>query len=386
MRNSESKVDCYLKTRRHTVSTTDLLDFFGCLRSRLGITRISTNNLLVIAPCPIRGLPSQGYAIAERLRQSGVCIRLLSRANSSWGRFLDIVFRGFLLTPLHQRVLTNVYGCRGFLYETATILYARLWRRRSVALLHNGEMPTFVARWPRWTRFVLSQPDLVLTPHNYLRDALSALGIRIHGTIPNFIDIEKYPFRERSLLTPRFLYLRGMHAYYNPEMALKAFAIVQQKYPDSILTMAGAEGNHSAHCRALARHLGLRNVNFVGQVSKEEIPVLAEKHDIHLHTNRIDNMPVSIIEMWACGLPIVATHVGGLPYLIRHRLDGILVPSEDAEAMAQGCLELLTQADLARALSRNGRIRAREFCWDRIQSAWNQALLLDGEQEKDLPV
>jgi glycosyltransferase involved in cell wall biosynthesis len=108
----------------------------------------------------------------------------------------------------------------------------------------------------------------------------------------------------------------------------------------------------------------------MGLVRREEIPRLAMQHDIHLHTNRVDNMPVSVLEMWACGLPIVGTRVGGVPYLIRDRHDGLLVPSEDYQAMAAACLELLTNAELARTLSRNGRARAEALTWEQVQSSW----------------
>src|SRR5438445_6491564 len=290
-------------------------------------------SVLVITPCSRNGLPSQGFFIAEELRNAGVQIQVLTDAESRLRRLLDVIFRGFWLVPQHDRVFVNVYGQRAFTYESFAILYARLWRKRVVALIHNGRLAEFIRRWPRWTSLVLSQADLVLVPHRFLQEQLTGLGLRIDGAIPNFVDLKRYTFRERSILAPRFLYLRGMYPYYNPEMAIRAFGIIQHRYPESLLTMAGEEGKESARCRALVRDLNLRNVQFVGLVPKEQIPVLADKHDIYLHTNRVENMPVTIIEMWACGLPIVGTDVGGMPYLVRNRIDGILVKSEDHQSM-----------------------------------------------------
>jgi glycosyltransferase involved in cell wall biosynthesis len=315
--------------------------------------------------------------IAQRLRQAGVRISILSRAKSSLGRLLDIGLRGFCIMPFYDVAFINVYGSRAFVYEAAAILYARVWQKRSVLFIRGGWMPEFIRRWPRWTHFVLSKATLILVPHGFLHAALCAEGFHVDGIIPNFIDLEKYPFQERSQLAPRFLYLRGMHAIYNPAMALRAFALIQQQYPEASLTMAGRESSDSDLCRALARDLRLRNVHFIGQVPKEAIPVLAEQHDIHLHTNRVENMPVSIIEMWACGLPIVGTSVGGMPYLIRHRVDGILVASNDYQAMADACFELLAESEFARILSRNGRARAQELTWESIRPAWSKALELD---------
>jgi glycosyltransferase involved in cell wall biosynthesis len=279
--------------------------------------------------------------------------------------------------PCHDVALVNVYGSRAFVYESAAILYARLWHKRSVVFIRGGWMPAFIRKWPRWTRFVLSQATVLLVPHGFLFAELSALGLQVDDIIPNFIDLEKYPFRERSQLAPRFLYLRGMNAIYNPAMALRAFALIQQQYPEAMLTMAGREDTDSALCRELVRDLHLRHVHFIGQVPKADIPALAEQHDIHLHTNRVENMPVSILEMWACGVPVVGTNVGGMPYLVRHRVDGILVASDDHQAMADACFELLAESAFARALSRNGRARAQELTWESIGPAWAKVLELD---------
>jgi glycosyltransferase involved in cell wall biosynthesis len=340
------------------------------------------NSVLVITPCSPFALPTQGLFIAEGLRRAGIRVGTLSQARSGLGRLLDVSFRCPWLVPRYDSALVNIYGERAFVYESLAIIVARLWEKRVVVLIHNGRMAEFVRRWPRWTRFVLSRADLVLVPHGFLQKQLSSLGLRVDDTIPNFIDLKRYKFRERSNLAPRFLYLRGMYPYYNPEMAIRAFKLVQEEHPDATLTMAGEEGKESAVCRSLACNFKLQNVSFVGLVSNNEIPNLADRHDIHLHTSRVDNMPVTIIEMWACGLPVVGTDVGGMPYLVRNGIDGILVKSEDHRAMAGACLDLLSNHVLAGMLSRNGRARAEELTWEKIKPMWEGALLLSGDCEK----
>ncbi len=341
-------------------------------------------SLLVVTHCSPRGLPQQGSIVGEGLRQSGAHVRVLGRANSGWGRLLEIIFYSLFLVPRYDVVLVDVFGLRAFVYESVAILYACLWKKRIVAVLHNGSMREFVERWPRWTRFILAQPELVLTPHRFLQDQLSGLGLRVDGSIPNFVKLENYPFRERTVLLPKFLFLRGMHPFYNAPMALRAFALIQEKYPGASLTMAGKEDEDSEYCRSLVQSLNLRNVRFLGIVPKDQIPALADKYDIYLHTNRVDNMPITVIEMWASGLPIVGTHVGGVPYLIRNGADGILVESEDYQAMADACFELLSNSELAKTLSRNGRARAKELTWERIKPMWENALMLGRTEPSEL--
>lgn len=331
-------------------------------------------SVLVITPCVHNGLPTQGSLIAERLSEAGVQVGLLTRAKSRLGRLLDVACRAFWLSARYDTVLVDVFGERAFVYESLAILYARFWKKRLVVVLRNGMLPDFVNRWPRWTRFILSKPALLCAPHGFLQERLSTVSIRVDGVIPNFVDLEKYPYRRRGSLAPKFLYLRGMYPIYNPEMALRAFALIQQVYPQASISMAGREGPESERCRRLASDLGLRHVQFLGMVAKGEIPVLANQHDIHLHTNRLENMPVTVIEMWACGLPIVGTDVGGMPYLVRNGVDAILVPSEDYQAMAAACLKILSDSHFAERLSLEGRSRAEGLAWDRVKPIWEHAL------------
>jgi glycosyltransferase involved in cell wall biosynthesis len=115
----------------------------------------------------------------------------------------------------------------------------------------------------------------------------------------------------------------------------------------------------------------------LGTVSKKDIPELMNAHDIYIQTNRVDNMPVSLLEAWASGLSVIATNVGGIPYLIQDGVNGILVESEDYEAMARRCLGLLNDPEKARSMAKNGRLRAQELTWKNVSSAWKKVLDLE---------
>jgi L-malate glycosyltransferase len=344
----------------------------------LVLERTSLPRVLVITPCSSRLILTQGARLASHLQLTGFPITVLSRARSGWGRLVDVTVRGSMLAGSHDVILVNVYAHRAFVYESAAILAAWCWNKPCVVLLHNGDMPNFVTKWRRFSRWVLSFPNVVLVPHAFLAETLTARGFRVDGIVPNFIDLASFTFRERAALRPRFVYLRGMYSYCNPCMVIRALDIIQRRYPDASLTLVGPEGEHSRSSRELVRSLGLQHVQFRGQLPHPEIPGLAADHDIHLHANRVDNMPVSIIEMWACGLPTVGTRVGGMPYLMRDGEDGMLVASDDHQAMAAACLKLLEDAEVARTLSRNGRARAETFTWEQVRPLWINILRGEG--------
>jgi glycosyltransferase involved in cell wall biosynthesis len=333
--------------------------------------------LLVVTTCSPGTLPTQGLLIAQRFGAAGIATSVITKARTGWGRTLDVVVEGFWKTARHDVVLVDLFGNRSFFRESVAILYGRVLRKRVVAMIRGGWFGESVARWPRWTRYVLGRADAVLTPHAYLFERLSALGVRVSGTIPNSIDLEQYTFRRRTSFGPRFLFLRGTHPQYNPMMTLRAFELIQRRYPDAQLTMGGPEYDGSRPCREYVNAVGIKNVVFVGRVPKSEISGIAEAHDVYVQSNRIENMPVTVLEMWACGLPVVATDIGGTPYLVRNGIDGLLVPSDDHTAMAAACLDLLDEPEKGRILAANGRERVEDFSWKRVEPRWRHILELD---------
>jgi len=316
-----------------------------------------TKRILISTHLNSTGVPPQVLLVQQMLSREGYPTALIGKGKTGIGRLIDVAWRGPFEMLRSEVILVDVFGGRAFIYEALAIFYGKIFGRRVVAMLRGGWMPDFVKSWPWLSLWVLKRADHLVCPHAFLLERFKDSDLGINQTIPNFIDQEKYHYRERKPLRPRFLYLRGTHQIYNPEMCLRAFALVQSRYLNASLTIAGSGSTKS--CEALAFELNLRNVSFVGLVSKDQVPILADQHDIYLQSNRVENMPVTILEMWASGLPVVGTSVGGMPYLVHHEENGLLVPSEDHEALASACCRLLEDKDDQRALTPKGSTRAK---------------------------
>jgi glycosyltransferase involved in cell wall biosynthesis len=127
--------------------------------------------------------------------------------------------------------------------------------------------------------------------------------------------------------------------------------------------------------RRTAEELGIsERIETPGGVPKQDVPVWLNRGDVFLNTTNVDNTPVSVIEAQACGLCVVSTNVGGLPYLLDHEQDALLVPPNDAEAMAEAVRMVLREPELAGRLSRAGRAKVEEFDWSVVLPRW-EALL-----------
>ena len=111
-----------------------------------------------------------------------------------------------------------------------------------------------------------------------------------------------------------------------------------------------------------------------GGVPKADVPAWLSQGDIFLNTTNADNTPVSVLEALACGLCVVSTNVGGIPYLLEHEEDALLVPPNDLEAMAAAVRRVLTEPGLAERLSRNARKKAKGFDWSVVLPQWEELL------------
>ena len=316
--------------------------------------------------------PSQSMLIARKLSKAGAEIVIVGCGDTGLARLLDTALRGLIETIRSDTVVVDVFGHRAFVYEALSILYGRLLGRRVVAVLRGGWLGDLARKHPRLVRGILSLPHTRIAPHQYLVDELRGMEIPVERLIPNFIEPESYGYRERFQPQPRFLFLRGTHAIYNPELCLCAFARVQRRFPDASLTLAG--GGPIEHLQRLVETLHLRNIRFPGLVPKAQIPNLAQEHDIYVQSNRTENMPVTVLEMWASGLPVVGTAVGGLPYLVRDGHNGLLVPNEDEAALAAACLRILDEPGLGVSLARNGRASLTAHTWSAVADQWTEVL------------
>jgi glycosyltransferase involved in cell wall biosynthesis len=156
---------------------------------------------------------------------------------------------------------------------------------------------------------------------------------------------------------------------YNVPCTLRAFQIIQQRYPEAELTIAH-DGPLRAELERLAARLGLRNCRFIGRVPQRDIAALYDAADIYLTSPDIDCMPGSLLECYASGLPVVATRAGGIPYIAVHEETALLVPPGDHEAMAAAALRLLEEPGLAARLAAAAHQYCRTFSADTVGRQW----------------
>ncbi len=107
-----------------------------------------------------------------------------------------------------------------------------------------------------------------------------------------------------------------------------------------------------------------------GKLSKKEWIELSKNYDIFINTTNFDNHPISVLEGMALGLPVVSTSVGGIPFLIENKVDGILIPPNDAGQFFEAIDNLIKDNDLVLRITKNARNKVEEFDWEILKYKW----------------
>jgi glycosyltransferase involved in cell wall biosynthesis len=312
--------------------------------------------------------------LADRLEAHGWAVQVTSTKRARLPRLLDFIAIPWRLRATYDVANVEVYSGLSFVWAEAASAVLRAAGKPYVLTLHGGNLPTFARRWPRRVAMLLKSAAAVAAPSGFLREQLRPFRDDVQ-LIPNAIELAEFEFRERSRPAPRLVWLRAFHSIYNPTLAPAVLARVAAAHPDARLAMIGADkGDGSFQAtRAAADRLGVGgSVEFPGAVSKDEVPARLQEGDIFINTTNVDNTPVSVLEAMACGLCVVSTSVGGIPYMLRDGVDSLLVPPDDAEAMAAAVSRLLADPALAARISRAGRSMVEELDWKPVLARWEE--------------
>jgi L-malate glycosyltransferase len=249
----------------------------------------------------------------------------------------------------------------------ARIMKIKTRGRKSLINYHSGEARDHLQRF-RSAKFVLSRVDKIVVPSGYLVDVFREIGLRA-SAVPNIVDLTQFRYRERTLLRPHLVCTRGFSAYYSVDVVVRAFAEVKKAYPEAQLDLVGG-GPLEGDVRKLVADLNLAGVNFTGVASRQEIGKHYDQADIFINASWLDNMPLSIIEAFAAGTPVVTTSPECMPYLVKHERTGLLSPVGDEKALAANVIRLLRDPALAARLAKNAHEESQNYTWEAVREQW----------------
>ena len=286
-------------------------------------------------------------------------------------RLFDMLWVFFKNIHSTKLILIDTYSTNAFYYTFLLAIISTLFSKPYCPILHGGDLPNRLASSPRLSRFTFGQSFINISPSVYLKQIFEQEGFRIRH-IPNFIEISNYPMTIRKEFRPRLLWVRAFHKIYNPLLAIYVLEKLLVKWNDTKLCMVGPDKDDSLNSvKQLADQLGVRDhLSIRGKLEKKEWIKLSEEYDIFINTSNFDNLPVSLMEAMALGLPIITTNVGGIPFLINHKSTGILVKPNDPNEFVVAVNDLITGENNGLNLAANARNEVFNYDKSKVITQW----------------
>ncbi len=339
-------------------------------------------------PPPSGGMANQTLQLAALLRGDGIdveTVQVNAPYRPAWaGRIKGlravvrmVPYLASLWRTAGRVQLFHVMANSGWswhLFAAPAIWIARLRGKPVVINYRGGEAETFLQRAQNWVRPSLVRADAVIVPSGFLEHVFGKFGFATQ-VVPNIVNLERFTAARAGgvqgkgarLPGVRLLVARNLEDIYDNATALRTLALVRAQDPAATLVIAGS-GPLRAVLEALAAELGLADaVTFTGRVDNAGMADLYRNADIMLNCSLVDNTPNSVLESMACGVPVVSTDVGGVPYLVEHGRTALLVPPGAPRAMADAVLRLAAEPALAAALREAGLTQVQQYTWASVR-------------------
>ena len=342
----------------------------------------------VVVVAPIPWFPLNRWIRPDRARasrveqQGGLTVhhpRFFSLPR--YGKFLDGFFYAVSLIPhlvrLRRRFAFEVIDAHfAFPDGVAAVLLARVFRCPVVITLRGSivRLSGYHLHRPQ-LRWALNRAQRVVAVADYLRQVAAGIGVpadRIR-VIPNGVDLMSFAPAKRDQARRMsglpedatiLLTVGAVYSWKGQHLVIEALPFLRKQYPGILyLLVGGSRAEESSYVPSLKRRvaeLGLEeHVRFVGSRPHAELVRWFNAADLFVLPTRSEGCPNVLLESLACGVPVVATEVGGVPEIIRHGRDGLLVPYGDLPALRDAL-----QSALDRRWDRQALVeRAREFDW-----------------------
>ena len=347
-------------------------------------------SVCVVGPLPplSGGMGNQCQLLVRLLRAEGLQVELVQTNapyRPAWVGSIPLLRAAFRLAPYLRKlwqaianadvvhVLANS-GWAWHLFAAPAIAIARLHGAAVIVNYHGGNADSFFARAPRHVLKLLAVSSLRVLPSPYLQRVFAHYGLSSE-VIPNIVDLSLFtPAAARPpALQPHIVITRNLEPIYDIATAIRALVRIRQHAPLAHMTIAGS-GPERENLQRLAIALGQdAAIQFVGRLANDDVAKLVASASCLLNPSTVDNMPVSILEAFACGVPVVSTQAGGIPDMLEHGVAGLLVPVGDADAMADAVLCIVHNPMLALHFSSVGLVEVEKYSWAKVRRQWLEA-------------
>ena len=260
-------------------------------------------------------------------------------------RFIALLIKHQFKADSINLVHCHVAAHGSFFRKALFAMIARAFKKPVIWHLHASQMKVFYDQQGVWgKRFIHMQFErahTVIVLSEQWRKFISEIAPRARiAVVPNCVNVMS-PRNATIKPAPHILSLGVVGERKGSYDLINAFAKVLKVYPEAKLTLAG--NGEVAQAQQLVNTLGLQNhVELTGWIDANARKMLLERATIYALPSYNEGLPVSVLEAMGASLPVVTTPVGGLPDLIEHGINGILITPGDITQLSEALMSLIT--------------------------------------------
>lgn len=351
-------------------------------------------------PPPAGGMAMQTRQLQELLQQERARVELVptnAPYRPAWaGRVRGVralcrllPYLRALWRALGRADVVHVMANSGWSWHLCAAPAIRLAGLRGVPVVVNyrgGQAEEFLHRASRRVLASMRGVARLVVPSGFLQQVFAQRGIEAE-IVPNVVDLARFRPADGApagRAEPELFVSRNLEPIYDNATAIRALALLRGHHPAARLTLAGS-GPQEAELRRLAQELGLAaQVEFTGRLERDAMAERLRRASVALNPSLVDNMPNSVLEALASGVPVVSTDVGGVPYIVTDGVTASLVPPSDPQAMATAIEALLDDPAAARQQAERGLQAVQAYTWARVGPRW--AAVYDRARRPPQPV
>jgi glycosyltransferase involved in cell wall biosynthesis len=346
---------------------------------------------------PYGGVALQAQLLVQLMNQEGVAARLVP-SNPPFPTLLGFcedlrgvrtllrcaLFSAKMWSAARRAEVVHILACSWlyfFLVVIPAAVIGRLRGKRLVLNYRGGEARRFFRWWGWSARPVFKLATVVTAPSGFLAEVIqNRFGVPVQ-IVPNIVDFSLFRYRQRLTFPPRIIVARHLEAMYDIESVLEAFRVVQGRFPDASLWIAGV-GSQEQHLRGLVAAWNLNGVRFLGHVAHEKLPDFYDQCNIFLNASRVDNFPGALLEASVAGLAVVSTGAGGIPFIYENGKTALLVEPGDWQGLARAVIQVVDHPSMAAGLM-GAAVAMTQACeWTEVRKSLYRAYGFSPEEEE----
>jgi glycosyltransferase involved in cell wall biosynthesis len=219
---------------------------------------------------------------------------------------------------------------------------------------------------------------IALTPHekNILQSYYQIPAKKI-AVIPNGINLKdflkspmKNEFKKRFNLKENvILFVGAIRKEKGLLKLIHAIPGIINEFPQTSFVLIGKDWGFKKYLQQEGKRLGIEHhIHFLGVVNTSLLRESLRACDIFVNPSKYESFGISLLEAMASGKPIIATNVGGIPYIVRNGKNGIIVKQGDHEALAEAIKKLLSSSELQKQMGEHGLQFSKKYGWDNVVS------------------